>query len=69
MRESFRSEGDESRIDSELCHLVGSETKAAKILEEEVNNGASNLVEEAENGTSSMRADKRGKVQSPPRRL
>ncbi|KAL5725155.1 Protein KINESIN LIGHT CHAIN-RELATED 3 [Ranunculus cassubicifolius] len=36
-RASFGSEGDESRIDSELRHLAGGETREVEIMEEEVN--------------------------------
>ncbi|XP_077244087.1 protein KINESIN LIGHT CHAIN-RELATED 2-like [Tasmannia lanceolata] len=35
-RLSFGSDGEESRIDSELRHLVGGETRAVEIMEEEV---------------------------------
>ncbi|XP_009363029.2 protein KINESIN LIGHT CHAIN-RELATED 3 [Pyrus x bretschneideri] len=35
-RRSFRSDGDESRIDSELRHLVGGEMREVEIMEEEV---------------------------------
>lgn len=35
-RASFGSEGEESRIDSELRHLVGGETREVEIMEEEV---------------------------------
>ena len=35
-RRSFGSDGEESRIDSELCHLVGGEMKEVEIMEEEV---------------------------------
>lgn len=35
-RASFGSEGEESRIDSELCHLVGGEMREVEIMEEEV---------------------------------
>ncbi|KAF2311405.1 hypothetical protein GH714_022718 [Hevea brasiliensis] len=34
-RHSFRSEGEESRIDSELGHLVGGEMREVEIMEEE----------------------------------
>ncbi|KAL6997175.1 Protein KINESIN LIGHT CHAIN-RELATED 3 [Sarracenia purpurea var. burkii] len=34
-RASFGSEGEESRIDSELCHLVGGERREVEIMEEE----------------------------------
>ncbi|KAI8032937.1 Protein KINESIN LIGHT CHAIN-RELATED 3 [Camellia lanceoleosa] len=33
---SFGSDDDESRIDSELCHLVGGEMREVEIMEEEV---------------------------------
>ncbi|XP_016651339.1 PREDICTED: nephrocystin-3 [Prunus mume] len=35
-RRSFRSDGEESRIDSELHHLVGGEMREVEIMEEEV---------------------------------
>lgn len=35
-RRSFGSDGEESRIDSELCHLVGGEMREVEIMEEEV---------------------------------
>ncbi|KAM2036163.1 hypothetical protein TB2_038895 [Malus domestica] len=35
-RHSFQSDGDESRIDSELRHLVGGEMREVEIMEEEV---------------------------------
>lgn len=35
-RQSLGSDGDESRIDSELCHLVGGPMREADILEKEV---------------------------------
>lgn len=44
-RGSFNSDGDESRIDSELRHLVGGEMEAVRVIEEEeesVNNKQSN---------------------------
>jgi len=34
-RESFGSDGEESRIDSELRHLVAGEMEAMKVIEEE----------------------------------
>ncbi|OAY69547.1 Nephrocystin-3 [Ananas comosus] len=34
-RPSFGSDGEESRIDSELCHLVGGEMEAVKAIEDE----------------------------------
>ncbi|KAK4843131.1 hypothetical protein QYF36_004337 [Acer negundo] len=34
-RNSFGSDGEESRIDSELCHLVGGEMREVEIIEEE----------------------------------
>ncbi|KAI9087565.1 hypothetical protein K1719_030435 [Acacia pycnantha] len=35
-RQSLGSDGDESRIDSELCHLVGGPMREVEIMEEEV---------------------------------
>ncbi|KAI4303855.1 hypothetical protein MLD38_039444 [Melastoma candidum] len=34
-RHSFESDGEESRIDSELCHLVGGESREDELMEEE----------------------------------
>ncbi|KAJ4712324.1 Protein KINESIN LIGHT CHAIN-RELATED 3 [Melia azedarach] len=34
-RQTFGSDGEESRIDSELCHLVGGEMREVEIMEEE----------------------------------
>ena len=53
-RESFGSDGEESRIDSELRHLVAGEMEAMKVIEEEEGEGsgnAANAVTAAENGT------------------
>uniref|UniRef100_A0A0A9F2L0 Uncharacterized protein n=1 Tax=Arundo donax TaxID=35708 RepID=A0A0A9F2L0_ARUDO len=51
-RESFGSDGEESRIDSELRHLVAGEMKAMKVIEEEEENGSvANAVPAPENGT------------------
>jgi hypothetical protein len=51
-RESFGSDGEESRIDSELRHLVAGEMEAMKVIEEEEENGsAANALPSAENGT------------------
>lgn len=50
-RRSFGSDGDESRIDSELRHLVGGETKAVEMMEEEEEiNSSNNAVGDRENG-------------------
>ncbi|TKY73496.1 nephrocystin-3 protein [Spatholobus suberectus] len=38
-RQSFGSDGDESRIDSELRHLVGGRMREVEIMEEEVGRG------------------------------
>ncbi|KQK00962.1 protein KINESIN LIGHT CHAIN-RELATED 2 [Brachypodium distachyon] len=51
-RESFGSDGEESRIDSELRHLVAGEMEAMKVIEEEEETGgAANVVTPVENGT------------------
>ncbi|CAO1942038.1 unnamed protein product [Urochloa humidicola] len=51
-RESFGSDGEESRIDSELRHLVAGEMEAMKVIEEEDENGSvANVLPPAENGT------------------
>ncbi|XP_062220077.1 protein KINESIN LIGHT CHAIN-RELATED 2-like [Phragmites australis] len=51
-RESFGSDGEESRIDSELRHLVAGEMEAMKVIEEEEESGSvTNAVPAADNGT------------------
>uniref|UniRef100_A0A0D9VK20 Ancillary SecYEG translocon subunit/Cell division coordinator CpoB TPR domain-containing protein n=1 Tax=Leersia perrieri TaxID=77586 RepID=A0A0D9VK20_9ORYZ len=53
-RESFGSDGEESRIDSELRHLVAGEMEAMKVIEEDEGEGsgnAANVGSTAENGT------------------
>lgn len=57
-RRSFGSDGDESRIDSELRHLVGGEMKAVEIMEEEEE-------EEVDNSNNVVRDGENGKTQSP----
>ncbi|KAG6475119.1 protein KINESIN LIGHT CHAIN-RELATED 1-like isoform X1 [Zingiber officinale] len=58
---SFGSDGEESRIDSELRHLVGAEMDAIRVIEEEEDNN----VTEVENGSEDKRQDNITKVQSP----
>ena len=55
-RRSFGSDGDESRIDSELRHLVGGEMKAIQIMEEE---------EEVDSSNNVGVGGENGKIQSP----
>ncbi|KAG8072063.1 hypothetical protein GUJ93_ZPchr0006g45424 [Zizania palustris] len=52
-RESFGSDGEESRIDSELRHLVAGEMEAMKVIEEEEEGGESVAIAAPtiENGT------------------
>lgn len=51
-RESLGSDGEESRIDSELRHLVAGEMEAMKVIEEEEENrSVANALPSAENGT------------------
>lgn len=51
-RESFGSDGEESRIDSELRHLVAGEMEAMKAIEEEEESGSvANAVTTVGNGT------------------
>jgi tetratricopeptide (TPR) repeat protein len=51
-RESFGSDGEESRIDSELRHLVAGEMEAMMVIEEgEESAGVANAVPAPENGT------------------
>ncbi|WOL02917.1 hypothetical protein Cni_G11636 [Canna indica] len=58
---SFNSDGEESRIDSELRHLVGAEMEAIRVIEEE--EGAN--VVELENGSEDKRRENIVKVHSP----
>ncbi|PIA40539.1 hypothetical protein AQUCO_02500325v1 [Aquilegia coerulea] len=58
-RASFLSEGDESRIDSELRHLVGGEMRETEIMEDEINqleDTGSDSGSKRENGSSSKKA-------------
>uniref|UniRef100_A0A6N2LJM8 Uncharacterized protein n=1 Tax=Salix viminalis TaxID=40686 RepID=A0A6N2LJM8_SALVM len=50
---SFASDGEESRIDSELCHLVGGEMREVEIMEEEE-------VDKPEHDTHSNSSSKKG---------
>ena len=59
-RQSFGSDGDESRIDSELRHLVGGEMKAIDIMEEE---------EEVDSSNNVGGDGENGKIQSPTKSL
>lgn len=71
-RQTFGSDGDESRIDSELRHLVGGEMKAIEIMEEEVEvDSSNNVVGEVENGKaqSPTRSSNSSKKSKRPSRL
>ncbi|XP_058091657.1 protein KINESIN LIGHT CHAIN-RELATED 2-like [Magnolia sinica] len=69
-RLSFRSDVEESRIDSELHHLVGGEMRAVEIMEEEVEEEKNkedvgkDVASKKENG-SANRKSKMGKSRSP----
>ncbi|KAJ4769147.1 Tetratricopeptide repeat (TPR)-like superfamily protein [Rhynchospora pubera] len=56
-RESFNSDGDESRIDSELRHLVGGEMEAVRVIEEE---------DERENNSISNKQSNDGNIHNVP---
>ncbi|MQL78523.1 hypothetical protein Taro_010952 [Colocasia esculenta] len=62
-RQSFGSEGDESRIDSELRHLVGGELRVVEIMEEE--DSVKNITPGRENGSSDRKFEKADKDESP----
>ncbi|XP_068638933.1 protein KINESIN LIGHT CHAIN-RELATED 3-like [Aristolochia californica] len=60
-RPSFGSEGDESRIDSELCHLVGGDMRVLEIMEEESEKEEpveKNATSKEENGSPSATSEK-----------
>ncbi|KAK9926892.1 hypothetical protein M0R45_024100 [Rubus argutus] len=66
-RRSFRSDGEESRIDSELRHLVGGEMREVEIMEEEVH---SKPVDDSHSDSSSKKEDSplgrnSGKIDKP----
>uniref|UniRef100_A0A1D1ZJR6 Nephrocystin-3 n=1 Tax=Anthurium amnicola TaxID=1678845 RepID=A0A1D1ZJR6_9ARAE len=61
-RQSFGSEGDESRIDSELRHLVGGEVSAVEKMDEE--DSVKNVTTAKENGSSDRKSEKMDKAQS-----
>ncbi|XP_062026509.1 protein KINESIN LIGHT CHAIN-RELATED 3 [Rosa rugosa] len=66
-RRSFRSDGEESRIDSELRHLVGGEMREVEIMEEEVH---SKPVDDSRSESSSKKEGssigrKSGKIDKP----
>lgn len=63
-RRSFRSDGEESRIDSELGHLVGGEMREVEIMEEEVH---SKPVDDSHSDSSSKKEGRNsGKIDKPP---
>ncbi|RWR85588.1 Tetratricopeptide TPR-1 [Cinnamomum micranthum f. kanehirae] len=70
-RLSIGSDGEESRIDSELCHLVGGEMRAVEIIEEEVEEEKHNkdiqrdVVSNKGNGSSNGKPSKLDKPGSP----
>ncbi|KAM0932925.1 putative tetratricopeptide-like helical domain superfamily [Dioscorea sansibarensis] len=64
-QDSYGSEGDESRIDSELRHLVGGDMKVAEIMEDEEEGSTNVVVVDAGNGSSSLKSEKGNKIQSP----
>ncbi|XP_074559457.1 protein KINESIN LIGHT CHAIN-RELATED 1-like [Curcuma longa] len=64
-RHSFDSDGEESRIDSELRHLVGAEMEAIRAIEEEEEEEESTNVTEVENGAKDKNQDSIAKVHSP----
>ncbi|XP_058087625.1 protein KINESIN LIGHT CHAIN-RELATED 2-like [Magnolia sinica] len=63
-RMSFGSEGEESRIDSELRHLVGGEARVVEIMEEESSSGK-DAVSKKENGSTSLNPRRMDKTRSP----
>lgn len=62
-RHSFGSDGEESRIDSELRHLVGAEMEAIRVIEEEED--GTNVGEEIQNGSDGKKQEDTEKVHSP----
>ncbi|XP_072985339.1 protein KINESIN LIGHT CHAIN-RELATED 2-like [Typha latifolia] len=64
-RHSFRSYGEESRIDSELCHLVGGEMEAVKVIEEEEDGNDAVVSTEIENGSVDGKHATPAKIHSP----
>ncbi|ONK81319.1 uncharacterized protein A4U43_C01F27770 [Asparagus officinalis] len=66
-RQSFGSDGDESRIDSELRHLVGGEMKAIEIMEEEIEEEVDNSNnEKVQSPTKSSNSSKKSKRVTTP---
>ncbi|KAL6006969.1 hypothetical protein ACLOJK_032465 [Asimina triloba] len=63
-RMSFGSEGEESRIDSELHHLVGGDTSIVEIIEEDESTGK-DTVSKMENGSGSSKPRRIDKTRSP----
>uniref|UniRef100_A0A1D1XSN0 Nephrocystin-3 n=2 Tax=Anthurium amnicola TaxID=1678845 RepID=A0A1D1XSN0_9ARAE len=59
-RRSFGSDGDESRIDSELRHLVGGEMRAVEIMQED--DTVRNVPTVKENGFSDRKSEKTSKA-------
>ncbi|WOL03852.1 kinesin light chain-related [Canna indica] len=60
---SYGSDGEESRIDSELCHLVGGKGVVVKRIEEE-DRSLTNVVIHVENGTSEKKLENTSKTHS-----
>ncbi|XP_010936735.1 protein KINESIN LIGHT CHAIN-RELATED 2 [Elaeis guineensis] len=63
-RQSFGSDGEESRIDSELRHLVGGEMEAIRVMVEEEDAGVANVVTGMENGSADKKHENTVRVQS-----
>ncbi|XP_042499071.1 protein KINESIN LIGHT CHAIN-RELATED 3-like [Macadamia integrifolia] len=59
-RFSFESDGDESRIDSELCHLVGGEMREVELMQDERKSvdAGSDSVYKKENDSVEKKSDK-----------
>lgn len=69
-RQSFESEGDESRIDSELRHLVGGEMREVEIMEEDEvekpgDDSHSDATSKKDSPSSSKKSGKLEKARSP----
>ncbi|XP_043706016.1 protein KINESIN LIGHT CHAIN-RELATED 3-like [Telopea speciosissima] len=65
-RFSYGSDGDESRIDSELCHLVGGEIREVEIMQDEKKSedAGSDSVSKKENDSVEKKSDKIYNIQS-----
>ncbi|XP_039125522.1 protein KINESIN LIGHT CHAIN-RELATED 2-like [Dioscorea cayenensis subsp. rotundata] len=65
-QESFSSDAEESRIDSELCHLVGGNMNTVEIVEDE-DQRMNNVVAQRENGSLRLKSEKKSnKIKMSP---